>query len=135
MYQEAAQRVVNEPVLAAARFARSPAQTGGRGDWISVIMKPVGGLMARLDKDLPRQLVVAVTDERVYLLPVHRSGVGREAASWARPFVNASAQRAGGGWSVWIQPPGERAGFELRSKGGFEADAVVAALMKKTEYR
>ena len=134
-YQGAAQRVLNEQVLAAARFHRSPAATGSGGDWISAVMRPVGAVMSRLDKDLPRNVVVAVTNQRVYLLHASRSGVGPEVASWSRPFVRASAERAGGGWSVWIQPPGDRAGFELRSRGGFEADAVVAALMKKTEYQ
>ncbi|MGH9223142.1 MAG: hypothetical protein ACRD2W_05025 [Acidimicrobiales bacterium] len=120
-------------MLAAARFSRSPSATGGRGDWISAAMKPISIVMGRLDHDLPRQLVVAVTAERIYLLPVSRSGVGPEVASWSRFHVKSSAARAGGGWAVWIQPPGDRAGFELRGKGGLEADAVVAALMKEPD--
>ena len=94
-------------------------------------MKPVSIVMGRLDRELPRDLVVAVTADRVYLLPVSRGGVGQEVMSWARFHVQSSAQRAGGGWAVWIKPPGDRGGFELRSKGGVEADAVVAALMKQ----
>ena len=132
-YQDAAQAQLPEPVLAAARFSRSPAATGGRSDWISIAMKPVGAVMGRLDRGLPRLMVVAVTADRVYVLPVSRSEVGREVASWSRFHVNSSASRAAGGWAVWIQPPGDHAGFELRSKSGPEADAVVAALMKQPD--
>ena len=133
-YHQAAQQQVADPVLAAARFHRAPSASGGGRDWISAVMKPVNAVMSRFDSDLPRNVVVAVTEQRVYLLPVTRNGgVGPEAASWARSFVQSSAQRAGTGWSVWVQPPGDRAGFELVSKPGLEADSVVAALMKKPD--
>ena len=97
-------------------------------------MKPVAIVMGRLDnEDLPRNVVVAVSAERIYLLPVSRSGVGGEATSWSRRHVTSSAHRAGDGWAVWIQPPGDRGGFELRSGANLEADAVVAALMKQPD--
>jgi hypothetical protein len=123
MRLEAVERRLGEPVVAAARFRTSPPGTGG-GDWISTLLTPVSLVMARRDEGLPRRVVVAVTADRVYLFGT----AGQEAGAWGRAQVQTSAQRSGDGWELWIDPPGDRRGFELRARQGPATNAVVDAL-------
>lgn len=120
---EAVERRVGEPVVAAARFRTSRPATGS-GDWISTVLAPVSLVMARREEGLPRRVIVAVTDSRVYLLTTS----GREAGAWGRAHVQTSAEKSGDGWELWINPPGERRGFELRGRQGPATNAVVDAL-------
>lgn len=123
MRVEAVERRLGEPVVAAARFRTSRPATGS-GDWISTILTPVSLVMARRDEGLPRRVVVAVTADRVYLLATR----GREAGAWGRTQVQTLAERAGDCWELWINPPGDRSGFELRGRQEPATDAVVNAL-------
>jgi hypothetical protein len=120
---EAVARRVGEPVVAAARFRTSRPATGG-GDWISVLLGPVSTVMARRQEGLPRRVVVAVSETRVYLLTPR----GREAGGWGRAQLQASAQRSRDRWVLWMNPPGDRHGFEVRGRQGPATDAVVDAL-------
>lgn len=97
-----------------------------------MVMGAVSVVMARRDSDLPRQVVVAVTAGRVTLFALSRAGngLGPDVASWDRTYVKASAERTARGWELWVQPPGDRAGFELRAPTGPATDAVVAALAR-----
>lgn len=100
---------------------------GGQGDWISVLMAPVGLVMSRRDQGLPRKIVVTVSDTRVELEgPRHK-----HVASWGRDHVRCRAETNGERWRVWVQPPGERQGFELQARRGGAADAVVQALVRQ----
>ncbi len=120
---EAVERRLGERVVAAARFRTSRPATPS-GDWFSTLLAPVSVVMARRDQGLPRRVVLAVTEGRVYLLGT----TGREAGAWGRTNVETSAQRSGDGWELWINPPGERSGFELRGRQGPATNAVVEAL-------
>lgn len=120
---EAVERRLGEPVVAAARFRTSRPATGG-GDWISVLLAPVSTVMARREESLPRRVVLAVTETRVYLLTPR----GREAGGWGRAQLETSAQQAGGRWVVWVNPPGERRGFEVHGRQGRETNRVINAL-------
>lgn len=114
-------------MLAAGRFRRSRPVTGGRRDWISVTMRVLSVAMAGRGSDVPRRVVVAVCPERVYLLRSRPVGVGSTVAAWGRSQLGTSVDRSGRRCRMWLQPPGDRAGFELRPVGG-PADAVVDAL-------
>jgi hypothetical protein len=127
-YVDAAEARLGEPVVAVCRVRRSPSAVGGRGDWVSAVIGLVGLVMARRDSELPRRLVIAVTTGRVYVLRPTVRGVGRELASWDRSGLRSSAQRFRHGWEVWVQPPGDGRGFELRAPGTRATDALVAAL-------
>lgn len=127
-YVEAAQTRLGEAVLAAGPFTLGSTHAGGRGDFVSATMALISLVMTRRETDLPRRLVVAVTEDRVYLLKLSRQGVSDEVASWARSHVQAWAEPARRGWEVWVQPPGTTPGFELRAPTGAGTDAVVAAL-------
>lgn len=116
-------------MLAAGRFRRSRPATGGRRDWVSVSMRVLSVAMAGRDSEVPRNVVVAVSPERIYLLRCGPAGVGRTVASWGRAQVRASVDRSGRRWRMWVQPPGDRAGFELRPAGD-PAEAVVDALAR-----
>lgn len=91
-------------------------------------MRVLAVVMARRDRDLPRHVVVAVTDDRIHVFTSRWHRVGRELRSWHRASVRASADRQPGRWHVWVQPPGDARGFELRGPYGRATDAVVAAL-------
>ena len=123
MRVEAVEQWVGEPVVAAARFRTGRPAIGG-GDWISTLLAPASLVMARRDEGLPRRVVLAVTESRVYLFAT----TGREAGAWGRAQVQTSAQRSGDGWELWISPPGDRSGFELRGRQGPATNAVVDAL-------
>lgn len=116
-------------MLAAGRFRRSRPATGGRRDWISMSMRVLSVAMAGRDSAVPRNVVVAVSPQRIYVLRCGPVGVGRPVAEWGRAQVHASVDRSGRRCRVWLQPPGDRAGFELRPAGG-PADAVVDALAR-----
>jgi hypothetical protein len=119
----AVQRQLGEEVVAAARFRTSRPATPG-GDWISTLLAPVAIMMARRDEHLPRRVVVAVTENRVYLLTPR----GREAGWWGRAQLETTAQQSGDTWEVWVNPPGDRRGFELRGRQRPATNAVVNAL-------
>ncbi len=123
MRVEAVERRLREPVVAAARFRTSRPATGS-GDWISTLLAPVSLVMARRDEGLPRRVVVAVTESRVYLFGT----TGQELGAWGRAQLQTSAQRAGDEWELWVNPPGNRSGFELRGRRGPAINAVVDAL-------
>ncbi|MFP5317156.1 MAG: hypothetical protein ACLGI2_02550 [Acidimicrobiia bacterium] len=61
------------------------------------------------------------------VLAAGRFGRSRPATGGRRDWISMSIHRSGRRCRVWLQPPGDRAGFELRPAGG-PADAVVAAL-------
>jgi hypothetical protein len=126
-YVAAAEERVGERLLAAGRFRRSRPATGGRKDWVSLTMRVLSVAMAGRDSDLPRRVVVAVSPERVYLLRSTPAGVGRPVAEWGRAQVRTSVDRSGRRCRMWVQPPGDRAGFELRPAGA-RAEAVVDSL-------
>lgn len=114
--------------MAAGRFTCAGPSTGGRRDWISAVMRVLALAMARRDRTLPRHVVVAVATDRVYVLGSRWRRVGRELRSWHRAALKASADRTDSRWNLWIQPPGDAPGFELRSVSRPDTDAVVAAL-------
>ncbi|HEX6597414.1 MAG TPA: hypothetical protein VF045_10790 [Acidimicrobiales bacterium] len=90
-------------------------------------MRVLSVAMAGRDSDVPRRVVVAVCPERVYLLRSRPVGVGAPVASWGRAQMRTSVDRSGRRCRMWMQPPGDRPGFELRPSGD-PADAVVDAL-------
>jgi hypothetical protein len=91
-------------------------------------MSLISPVMARRERELPRHMVVAVTDTRVYLMGATRWGVGEEFRSWDRAHVKASAERSHRSVEVWMQPPGSTPGIELRSSSSPASEAVVDAL-------
>ena len=111
-------------MVATASFVCLPPTHGGRGGWVDNILGVVAVVMTRRERELPRRVVLSVSDVRV---EVHDRG-GRELASWPKTHVRASAEATGRHWDVWVQPPGDRAGFELRGAVGPATDAVVRAL-------
>ena len=90
-------------------------------------MRVLSVAMAGRDSDVPRRVVVAVSPERIWLLRCGPVGVGRPVAAWGRAQVRASVDRSGRRCRMWVQPPGDGAGFELRPAGD-RAEAVVDAL-------
>ncbi len=93
-------------------------------------MALISPIMARRERDLPRHMVVAVTNTRVYLMGATRWGVGEEFRSWDRAHVKATADRSQRDVEVWVQPPGSTPGFELRSAPSPATQAVVEALTR-----
>ena len=120
---EAVERQLGEPIVATGRFRIGRPASGG-GDWISTLLTPASAVMARRDQGLPRRVVVAVTESRVYLLTPR----GREAGWWGRAQLQTTAHQSGDRWELWVSPPGDRSAFELRGRQGPATNAVVDAL-------
>lgn len=91
-------------------------------------MRVLSVVVSRRERALPPRVVVAVTGARVYVFRSSLGKIGPEVAAWDRAHLRTTASDAGRGAAVWLQPPGDRAGFELRGTPGPSTRAIVSAL-------
>lgn len=121
---------MGEPVVAAGRLRCSRPVPGGRRDFVSAVIRVLAVVAARRDRELPPKVVVAVTGSRVYVFRSRLGRIGPEVAVWDRAHLRATTSDSARGAAVWFQPPGDRAGFELRGTGAASTRALVSALAR-----